>query len=140
MVVSFGRSIGFVAGGIGDLIYHLTQLRALAGASFDGKIDIACIHPRPIAILLAHSPWAGKVIDARPLRRYIPCIRGSSTVMEIRKTNYDSAFILHRSTSVKLAAFGASTDRRVGLIGHNIDKLLLTDSLAADAGGDRRAL
>ena len=75
MAVSFGRSIGFVAGGIGDQIYHLTQLRALAGASFDGKIDIACIHPGPIAILLAHSPWAGKIIDARPLRRYIPAAR-----------------------------------------------------------------
>jgi ADP-heptose:LPS heptosyltransferase len=140
MAVSFGRSIGFVAGGIGDQIYHLTQLRALASASFDGKIDIACIHPGPIAILLAHSPWAGKIIDARPLRRYIPFMRGSSTVRQIRQTHYDSAFILHRSTSFKLAAFAASIDRRVGLVGHNIDTLLLTDSLAADAGGDRRAL
>ena len=140
MAVSFGRSIGFVAGGIGDQIYHLTQLRALAGASFDGKIDIACIHPGPIAILLANSPWAGKIIDARPLRRYIPFMRGSSTVGQIRRENYDSALILHRSTSFKLAAFAASIDRRVGLVGGNIDKLLLTDSLAADAGGDRRAL
>ena len=38
-----GRSIGFVAGGIGDQIYHLTQLRALAGISQTGTIDIACI-------------------------------------------------------------------------------------------------
>ena len=67
-------------------------------------------------------------------------MRGSSTIGQIRRANYDSAFILHRSTSFKLAAFAASIDRRVGLVGHNVDTLLLTDSLAADAGGDRRAL
>ena len=54
--VHFGKSLGFVAGGIGDQIYHLTQLRALASASLDGKIDLACIHPGPISTLLANSP------------------------------------------------------------------------------------
>ena len=42
--VHFGKSLGFVAGGIGDQIYHLTQLRALASASLDGKIDPAPIY------------------------------------------------------------------------------------------------
>ena len=45
----YGKSLGFVAGGIGDQIYHLTQLRALASASLDSKIDLACIHPDSIS-------------------------------------------------------------------------------------------
>ena len=136
----FGKSLGFVAGGIGDQIYHLTQLRALASASVDGKIDLACIHPGSILTLLANSPWAGKIIDARPLRRYIPALRGTGTVSEIRHAGYKSAFILHRSTSFKLAALTAGIPYRVGLYGQWLDKLILTETLPADAGGDRRAV
>ncbi|MEC7486657.1 MAG: hypothetical protein VX570_08315, partial [Pseudomonadota bacterium] len=94
-----GRSIGFVAGGIGDQIYHLTQLRALAGISQTGTIDIACITPGPMSRILAATPWVGRVIDARPIRRYLPGMRGSAAVRALRLHRYDSAFILHRSTS-----------------------------------------
>ena len=138
--IHFEKSLGFVAGGIGDQIYHLTQLRALASASLDGKIDLACIHPRSISTLLANSPWAGKIIDARPLRRYIPALRGSNTISEIRQAGYKSAFILHRSTSFKLAALTAGIPYRVGFYGQWLDQLILTESLPADAGGDRRAV
>ena len=138
--VHFGKSLGFVAGGIGDQIYHLTQLRALASASLNGKIDLACIHPGSIGTLLANSPWAGNIIDARPLRRYIPGLRGTRAVSVIRQAGYKSAFILHRSTSFKLAALTAGIPDRVGLYGQWLDQFILTKSLSDDAGGDRRAL
>ena len=48
--VYFGKSLGFVAGGIGDQIYHLTQLRALANASLNGKIDIAVFTQDPFPL------------------------------------------------------------------------------------------
>jgi len=140
MNAGFGKSIGFVAGGIGDQIYHLTQLRALASASTNKTIDIACINPRPIHTLLANSPWAGSIIDARPLRRYLPGLRGGETIDVLRQKNYDSAFILHRSTSFKLAAAVAKIPRRVGLYGQHLDRLLLTTCLPAGGGGARRAL
>ena len=138
--VHFGKSIGFVAGGIGDQIYHLTQLRALASVSLHGKVDLACIHPGSISTLLANSPWAGNIVDARPLRRYIPALRGTGTVSKIRQAGYRSAFILHRSTSFKLAALTAGIPYRVGFYGQWLDQLILTESLRADAGGERRAL
>ena len=138
--IHFGKSLGFVAGGIGDQIYHLTQLRALASASLDGKIDLACIHPDSISTLLANSPWAGTIIDARPLRRYIPTLRGTGTVSAIHQAGYRSAFILHKSTSFKLAALTAGIPYRVGFCGQWLDQLILTESLPANAGGDRRAL
>ena len=138
--VHFGKSLGFVAGGIGDQIYHLTQLRALASASLDCKIDLACIHPGSIATLLANSPWAGKIIDARPIRRYIPALRGTSTVSKIQRAGYKSAFILHRSTSFKLVALTAGIPYRMYFYGQWLDQLILSESLPTGAGGDRRAL
>lgn len=122
---AFGHSIGFVAGGIGDQIYHLTQLRTLASASKDGVIDVACIHPGPIGQLLANSPWVGKIIDARPLRRYVPSIRGQAAVNEIKQQCYDTAIFMHRSTSFKIAAMAAGISYRVGLYGHWIDRAIL---------------
>ncbi len=138
--VDYGRSIGFVAGGMGDQIYHLTQLRALAGACANGQIDIACIHPGPIATMLAHTKWVGNIIDARPLRRYLPGIRGTETVASLRNINYDTAFFLHKSTSFKLAARAAKIPHRIGLGGHWLDQLLLHHRLPLDGGGQRRDL
>ncbi|MBT6416039.1 hypothetical protein [Candidatus Puniceispirillum sp.] len=135
---AFQHSIGFVAGGIGDQIYHLTQLRTLATASKGGVIDIACIHPNQIGQLLANSPWVGKIIDARPLRRYVPGIRGQAAVDAIKKQSYDTAFFLHRSTSFKIAAMVAGISYRVGLHGHWLDRLILNQhfSRASQERGD----
>ncbi|MEC7048586.1 MAG: hypothetical protein VXX06_00640 [Pseudomonadota bacterium] len=135
-----GRSIGFVAGGIGDQIYHLTQLRALAGISQTGTIDIACITPGPMSRILAATPWVGRVIDARPIRRYLPGMRGSAAVRALRLHRYDSAFILHRSTSLKLAAAFAGIRFRAGLADSWLDRLLLQAPLALSAGGARRSV
>jgi len=135
---AFGRAVGFVAGGIGDQIYHLDQLRALAGGCRTGTIDIACIHPGPISQILAATPWVGRIVDARPLRRFRPWEADSETVRALRLHRYDTAFFMHRSTSFKLAARAAAIPRRIGLAGSFIDRLLLTTSLSPDGGGSRR--
>jgi ADP-heptose:LPS heptosyltransferase len=136
-MVRFGKTIGFVAGGIGDQMYHFTQLRALAEVSASGTIDIACLTPAPIADLLNLSPWAGKIIDARPFRRYLPGIRGEKTVGML-KDHYDTAFVLHRSTSFKLVALRAGIPKRIGFEGNYFDRFLLSDTLRAEAGGNFR--
>jgi ADP-heptose:LPS heptosyltransferase len=135
---AFGRSVGFVAGGLGDQIYHLDQLRALAGGCRTGTIDIACIHPGPISRILAATPWVGRVIDARPLRRFRPWDKGNEAVRALRLHRYDTAFFMHRSTSFKLAARAAAIPRRIGLAGGMLDRLLLDTALPLDGGGPRR--
>ena len=140
MTPEFGRSVGFVAGGIGDQIYHLDQLRALAGGCRTGTIDIACIHPGPISRILAATPWVGRVIDARPIRRFRPWDRRNEAVKALRLHRYDTAFFMHRSTSFKLAARAASIPRRIGLAGGILDRLLLHAALPLDGGGARRTL
>jgi len=137
---AFGRAVGFVAGGIGDQIYHLDQLRALAGGCRTGTIDIACIHPGPISRILATTPWVGRIIDARPIRRYRPWDSSNETVKALRLHRYDTAFFMHRSTSFKLAARAADIPRRIGLAGGMMDRFLLKTALSLDAGGVRREL
>lgn len=136
----YGKAIGFVAGGIGDQIYHLTQLRALATACANGRIDIACIHPGPIKTLLASTPWVGDIVDARPMRRYRLGLKKSATIKNLKASQYDSAFFMHRSTSFKLAALSAGIETRIGLRGSWLDRWLLQRKLHLDAGGDRRSL
>ena len=140
LTTELGRSIGFVAGGIGDQIYHLTQLRALAGISQTGTIDIACITPGPMSRILAATPWVGRIIDSRPIRRYLPGMRGAAAVKALRLHRYDSAFILHRSTSFKLAAAFAGIRYRAGLADSWLDRLLLQTPLPLSGGGERRSL
>ena len=134
----FGRAIGFVAGGIGDQIYHLGQLRALAAACQTGSIDIACIHPGAISRILAATPWVGRIIDSRPLRRYVPGLRGSETVRALRLHRYDTGFFMHRSTSFKLAALAAGIPNRIGLADGMVDNVLLQRPLSLAGGGARR--
>lgn len=136
----YGRAVGFVAGGIGDQIYHLGQLRALATACRTGSIDIACIHPGPISRILSATPWVGRVMDARPLRRYIPGFRGSEAGRALRLHRYDTAFFMHRSASFKMAAKAAGIPRRIGLADGIADRMLLQEPLAPSAGGARRDL
>ena len=136
----YGRSIGFVAGGIGDQIYHLTQLRALASASTDGRIDIACIHPVPIGKMLAGCRWVGDIIDARGWRRYRPGLGKSASITALASRKYDSAFFMHRSTSFKLVARAAKIPTRIGLTGSWLDRLMLNHALDNASGGERRAL
>ena len=138
--IEFGRAVGFVAGGIGDQIYHLTQLRSLAGACQTGTIDIACIHPGPTSRILAATPWVGRIIDARPIRRYVPGLRGSDTVRALRLHKYDTAFFMHRSTSFKLASAFAGIPSRIGLSDGWVDKLLLSEALPLENGGNRRSV
>ena len=136
----FGQAVGFVAGGIGDQIYHLDQLRALAGACRTGSIDIACIHPGPISRILAATPWVGRIIDARTIRRFRPWDNDREAIRALRLHRYDTAFFMHRSTSFKLAARAAAIPRRIGLAGSILDRLLLNTALPLDGGGERRAL
>jgi len=118
-------------------MYHFTQLRTLALASRDNRIDIACITPEPIAELLRFSPWAGEIIDARSFRRYLPLLRGENAVHALRD-KYDTAFVLHRSTSFKLAALSAGIARRIGFEGNFLDRFLLSETLGKTDGGAYR--
>ena len=51
------KLIAFVSGGIGDQLYHFTQMRALAGTTTSGTIDIGCIHAPIMKRIAAGCDW-----------------------------------------------------------------------------------
>ncbi len=129
----------FASGGIGDQLYHFSQMRALS--DYHGcQIDLVCRHKGVMEQIAAGCDWLGHVIDADPLRHVTVPAAFIYAVQGLRAAQYSHGYILHRSTSFKLAAALAGIERRVGFAGSAADRLLLHSALAGDAGGQRRKL
>ena len=134
------KTIGFVAGGIGDQLYHFTQLEHLARTSPSGQLDLVCMHTRAMREIAPCCAWLGTIIDAQPFRHLSEASQYWRACMGVRAQGYDRAAILHRSTSFKLAARIARIPQRIGLSSGAVDRLLLTDPAPLSGGGDRRAV
>ena len=132
------KTIGFVAGGIGDQLYHFTQLEHLARSGLAGQIDLVCIHTRPMQEIATGCAWLGDIIDARPFRHLSRLAAFHGACRDLRMRGYERAVICHRSTSFKLASRMAGISRRIGLSSGAVDRLLLTDPVDVSGGGDRR--
>ena len=57
-----GRSVAFVGGGIGDVIMHSAHFQAIAAASSNGKVAVACPRSAPIRELYSGSDFVSEVI------------------------------------------------------------------------------
>ncbi len=134
------KTVGFVAGGIGDQLYHFTQLEHLAKTSLSGTIDLVCMHTRPMREIASCCPWIGDIIDAQPFRRLSSPARFWDACRTLRAGAYGRAAVFHRSTSFKLACLAAGIPRRIGLSSGAVDRLLLTDPVDVSGGGGRRAV
>jgi len=132
------KTIGFVAGGIGDQLYHFTQLEHLAQTGVAGKLDLVCMHNRPMRELASGCAWIGDVIDAQPFRHLARPAAFLTACKSLKERGYDRAVIFHRSTSFKLAARLAGIPLRIGLSSGGIDNLLLNAPVALSGGGGRR--
>ena len=136
--VKIKKTIAFLAGGIGDQLYHFTQLRHLANDAPSGAIDLICMHTRPMLEIAACCSWIDKVIDAAPFRHLARPDRFLSACKMLKSEGYDRAAVFHRSTSLKLAAFIAGIPQRIGLSSSLVDNFLLTEPVSLSAGGARR--
>ena len=134
------KAIAFVCGGIGDQLYHFTQMQALAGLTAGKQIDIACLHAPIMRRITAHCDWAGRITDITPARHlsHIPAFLKFTRTLSAQR--YNHAFIFHRSTSFKLAALFSGIPHRTGLADGVADRLMLSRPLALNEGGERRAV
>lgn len=132
------RTIGFVAGGIGDQLYHLTQLEHLASSSQSGMIDLVCMHSRAMREIASCCSWIGDIIDAQPFRHLSNPAHYWGACRALKARAYHRAVILHRSTSFKLATRLAGIPTRIGLSSGGVDQVLLTDPVPQSGGGERR--
>lgn len=134
------RPIAFVAGGIGDQLYHFTQMQTLTRFSAEGRIDVACMHANIMRKIVSSCRWAGAVIDNSASRHPADIKAFLGFVSWLKQQDYTHAYILHRSTSFKLACWLAGIKVRVGLADGAADRMLLTHPLSLDDGGERRRL
>ena len=135
---SGSQVIAFTSGGIGDQLYHFSQIQALSDYH-NSPVDLVCRQSSMLASLCAQSSWAGQILDADPLRLVTRPGSFVKAVRQLRAKNYDYAYILHRSTSFKLAAKMAGIKTITGLAGAGVDRWLVDELLPADAGGGRRS-
>jgi len=135
---SASQVIAFTSGGIGDQLYHFSQIQALSNYH-NSPVDLVCRQHAMLASLCANSSWAGQILDADPLRSVTRPRSFLRAVRQIQGNKYRYAYILHRSTSFKLAAKLAGIKQITGLAGAGSDRWLVDKLLSADAGGDRRS-
>ena len=135
---SGSQVIAFTSGGIGDQLYHFSQIQALSDY-YNSPVDLVCRQSSFLASLCEQSSWAGQILDADPLRLVTRPGNFVKAVRQLRARNYDYAYILHRSTSFKLAAKMAGIKQITGLAGAGVDRWLVDKLLPADAGGERRS-
>lgn len=132
------KAIAFVSGGIGDQLYHFTQMQALAGVMPNKQIDVACLHPGIMRKILHHCSWAGDVIDVSAARRPAQIFKFLAFAHSLKQARYSHAFIFHRSSSFKGVSVIGKIPHRIGLADGLGDRLLLTHSLSLNGGGERR--
>ena len=132
------KLIAFVSGGIGDQLYHFTQMRALAETTTSGTIDIGCIHAPIMKRIAAGCDWIGKIIDISPLRRLAAPVGFLAAVRDVREGGYSDAWFMHKSGNFKIAATLAGIPARHGLCATWFDRWVVDTPIFLHEGGGRR--
>lgn len=113
--------------GIGDMVWHLPHLLAIARYEPEGRVSVLT-KPRSLSDqLLASLPEVAEVlwVERRPGRH--DGIRGFfRLVSELRHKRYRKVWILHDSSRYLVAAWLAGISRRAGIAG-GWQRMLLTD-------------
>jgi heptosyltransferase-2 len=101
--------------GIGDMVWHLPHIHALAAASTTGRVDLLTKRRSLANQLLAADP---AVSDILWLERDSDRHAGTSGMLrlarELRQRHYQQCWILHGSTRYALTAWLAGIPERIG--------------------------
>jgi heptosyltransferase-2 len=113
--------------GIGDVIWHLPFVRAIAAVSPGGRVSFMAPPTSGARELLAAEPSVAETLyfehAGSELRRGLNLIR---LITLLRRKRFRTAWILDRTIRPALAAFAAGIPRRVGL-GLGPQKLFITN-------------
>lgn len=114
--------------GIGDVIWHLPFIRAIAAASPGGRVAFLAPPTSGARELLAAEPSVAEVIyfehSGSELRRGINLIR---LVALLRRKRFGKIWILDRTIRPALAAFLAGIPERIG-VGLTAQRLFITNA------------
>ena len=112
--------------GIGDMIWHVPHIRAIAATTTAGKVDILTKPRSQADHLLRADPCVGQVLwlerESGPHAGWRGLLRLAA---KLRQGGYQRAWILHGSARYALAARWAGISERLGY-GVGLQSLLLT--------------
>ncbi len=129
-----GRSVAFVGGGIGDVIMHSAHFQAIAAASSNGKVAVACPRSAPIRELYSGSDFVSEVIGIADERSGDSRIRVPAAVAKLKAGRFDSFVCLKSNPRMNFAAWRAGIPHRYGYTrSYDPRALFLTTSLSVPA-------
>lgn len=104
--------------GIGDMIWHIPYLRAIARCASNGKISLLTKSRNLTKNWLHHDPLIEDIF-------YIERKGLTQSIDIIKKGNFDTVWTLHRSFSYAFMAWLAGVKKRYGF-GYGLQKYILT--------------
>ena len=128
MIELKGKTVVFLAGGIGDQLMHFSQIQHLAEITGQ-KVDIYCQHRRIIDEISKQCDWLGFTHDIKKLKQPKKIKDFRISVSNLRQANYSNALVMHPSTTFKLASLLSGAKYRIGFEANLVDKFLLNVSV-----------
>ena len=112
--------------GIGDMVWHLPHIHAIAATTTEGKVDILTKPRSQADRLLRADPCVGQILWLEREAGRHAGLRGLlRLVVLLRRESYQRAWFLHGSARYVLAARLAGIPERIGY-GIGLQSLLLT--------------
>jgi heptosyltransferase-2 len=112
--------------GIGDMVWHLPHIHAIAATTIEGRVDILTKPRSQADQLLGADPCVDRVLWLEREAGRHAGVRGLLRLAALlRRENYQRAWFLHGSARYALAARLAGVPERIGY-GIGLQSLLLT--------------
>ncbi len=119
--------------GIGDMVWHLPHIHAIAGTTIEGRVDILTKPRSQADSLLCADPHVGRVLWVERVAGRHAGLRGLQRLAALlRREKYQRAWFLHASARYVLAARLAGIPERIGY-GIGVQSLLLSRSMSLPA-------
>ena len=131
-----GKSVVFLAGGIGDQLMHFSQIQHLANITGQ-KVDVFCQHKKIMSDISKQCDWIGSINDIYNLKKIMKLNNFRASISYLRQQHYSNAIVMHPSTTFKLASLLSGAKYRVGFHTNYSDKFLLNVFLTSDSVAHR---
>ena len=119
--------------GIGDMVWHLPHIHAIAGTTIEGRVDILTKPRSQADSLLCADPHVGRVLWIERVAGRHAGLRGLQRLVALlRREKYQRAWFLHDSARYVLAARLAGIPELIGY-GIGVQSMLLSRSMSLPA-------
>ena len=133
MADEFGRTMVFIGGALGDALFHIAHLEAIAARAHGGAIVLACKKGPQIEAMFGHLPYIDRVLGIARDEAASGYVKLWRTARRFRRLDVETIWCLQPSATVAAAARLAGIERRYGFYEPpSINRYLYSHGLAVD--------